>query len=307
MTTWFSHTCPEQQNTKSWTVLKVQELKRICDVLQRVLQENPSESPFDSFYTRPRDPAFSPAEWFSLQPISRLTSSTAMSPSNLDDWKYFFIEIPHGVVGAVLSMELRHVLYSNTYLYARHEGLPTLEDFDFRTDNLHSQIVSKVSVSHGFSDESKANKTRLSSSGDRVALHVMFPMEGMWCVGVRVINPELLLVVDEVVETETEMFPSISSEATRPKSTAPWLNKNCFRIYFERFMQGRRYSFQQRKASQGAKIFVPSLVSHISVAEVISPLKGIEGEEEHQRAHEEKKDKILEEVFVQTLSSSGHR
>ena len=93
---------------------------------QRTLQEVTFESPFDSFFTLlNKNSKSSPSEWFPFKfPISLKSEPIS------EYWLYFTLQIPRGVTGATLTLEIHNVPTSGAELYIRHEGLPTFEHHD---------------------------------------------------------------------------------------------------------------------------------------------------------------------------------
>lgn len=125
---------------------------------QRVLMEDTYESPFDSYYTPTVEGAYSHSPWFPFQPYNHKNLGRV-------SWTYFYATVPRGAAGGVLSVELRHVARpAVAAIYARFEGVPTQRIWD-----------SKVS----------------QQTSDTLSLDLLYPAEGVWCIGVRLSYEEL--------------------------------------------------------------------------------------------------------------------
>ncbi|CAK9210599.1 unnamed protein product [Sphagnum troendelagicum] len=135
--------------------------------LERKLMETAYESPFDSYYTLIGKPV-SYFQWVPVEILNCLKSLPIALNNNTchENWTYFLIVVPKGTSGAVLSIQLRHTWTSITDVYIRFEGIPTNEIWDFSTTTLEFQ-------------SSNVFERRKQS------LDVVFPIEGMWCLGVQ--------------------------------------------------------------------------------------------------------------------------
>ncbi|KAG0588436.1 hypothetical protein KC19_2G242600 [Ceratodon purpureus] len=123
--------------------------------MERVLVEDANESPFNSFYGPAREESLLYSPWFSLSNMTHIGNETS------GNWTYFFVEVPRGASGAVLSVQLRHVIKATMSVYARLEGFATPEHWD----------ISVVNVGE------KKNQ--------QVSLDLVYPAEGTWCIGVH--------------------------------------------------------------------------------------------------------------------------
>ena len=117
--------------------------------------EDANESPFNSFYGPAREESLLYSPWFSLSNMTHIGNETS------GNWTYFFVEVPRGASGAVLSVQLRHVIKATMSVYARLEGFATPEHWD----------ISVVNVGE------KKNQ--------QVSLDLVYPAEGTWCIGVH--------------------------------------------------------------------------------------------------------------------------
>ena len=125
---------------------------------QRVLMEDTYESPFDSYYSPAVEGGYLHPPWFPFQPYY-------YNHQNLGhvSWTYLYVTVPRGAAGAVLSVDLRHVAQSAVAaIYARFEGVPTQQMWD-----------------------SKASQPTAESNTNTLSLNLLYPAEGVWCIGVR--------------------------------------------------------------------------------------------------------------------------
>jgi hypothetical protein len=130
--------------------------------------ETAYESPFDSYYTLIGKPV-SYSQWVPVEILNCLKSLPITLNNNTrheHNWTYFVIVVPKGTSGAVLSIQLRHTRDLITDVYIRFEGIPTNEIWDLSTTTLEFQ-------------SSNVFERRKQS------LDVVFPIEGMWCLGVQ--------------------------------------------------------------------------------------------------------------------------
>lgn len=124
--------------------------------------EDTYESPFDSYYTLTSEGGYSHPPWFPLQPNNNPNPRNSGHVS----WTYLYATVPRGAAGGVLSIELRHVAPpAVAALYARFEGVPTQQLWD-----------------------SKASQR--TSESTAVSLNLLYPAEGVWCIGVQVSHDE---------------------------------------------------------------------------------------------------------------------
>jgi len=142
-----------------------------CDKFgfQRKLMETAYESPFDSYYTLIGKPV-SYFQWVPVEILNCLELSLPVALNNNtrhENWTYFLIMVPKGTSGAVLSIQLRHTWNLISDVYIRFEGIPTNEIWDLSTTTLE------------FLQSSNVFERRKQS------LDVVFPIEGMWCLGVQ--------------------------------------------------------------------------------------------------------------------------
>jgi hypothetical protein len=140
-------------------------LKRWLSTLrfQRVLMEDTYESPFDSYYTPTvEEGVVSHPPWFPFQPYNYKNLGHV-------SWTYFYATVPRGAAGGVLSIELRHVAHpAVAAIYARFEGVPTQQIWD-----------------------SKVSQQTSESNTNTLSLDLLYPAEGVWCIGVRLSYEEL--------------------------------------------------------------------------------------------------------------------
>ena len=122
---------------------------------QRVLVEDWDESPFNSFYGPAREESLPHSPWFVLSNVTHVGNDTS------GNWTYFFIEVPRGASGGVLSVQLRHVAQATMSIYARLEGFATSENWDVILMNVGGE----------------------KNSGS--SLNLVYPAEGLWCIGVH--------------------------------------------------------------------------------------------------------------------------
>ena len=169
---------------------------------QRILVEDTYESPFDSYYSPAQGgPLHSP--WFPM-------SSSPAGNSSSGSWAYYVVEVPRGAAGAVLSLKLRHATSVTAELYARLEGFPTLHHWDVRAKNL------KVEINPGAGRSSHLEtQKQLAHSGKstEVSLHMVYPVEGVWCVGIHYLSSavsSLSISAEESIPPHLEFFDRIS-------------------------------------------------------------------------------------------------
>jgi hypothetical protein len=122
---------------------------------QRVLVEDANESPFNSFYGPAREESLLYSPWFLLSNMTHVGSDTS------GNWTYFFVEVPRGASGAVLSVQLRHVVQGTMSVYARLEGFATPENWDVNVTNVGQK------------------------KNNELSLDLVYPAEGTWCIGVH--------------------------------------------------------------------------------------------------------------------------
>lgn len=228
--------------------------------LQRILHEDAYESPFDSFYT-PTIGNFvvSSNEWFSLKPTNATLELDAIGSQELEDWSYYLIQVPLGIVGAILTMELRHIQHIAHEIFARHEGIPTTDQYDFQAKSTNEPLMSESLSMH----EKYVQKTitKLQLLNGTIQLKIIFPFEGIWCIGVRVINGDHVLVnggVSKMVSKPMRKLPLIPSYPLFGLSLLKPMEKAC-KIAMEAIAEVRsKFSFERRSILGSNNIF-PSL------------------------------------------------
>lgn len=127
--------------------------------MERVLVDEWGESPFNSYYGPAGGDSLIHSPWFSLSEVAPVGTT---SPKN---WTFFFMEVPRGASGAVLSVKLRHGVHATSTVYARWEGLATLDNWDVKVVN----------------SEEKGDV-------DELSLDLVYPAEGIWCIGVHYVK-----------------------------------------------------------------------------------------------------------------------
>lgn len=170
---------------------------------QRVLVEDTYESPFDSYYSPAQGgPLLSP--WFPI-------SSSPAGNSSSGSWAYYVVEVPRGAAGAVLSLELRHPASVTADLYARIEGFPTRDHWDVRAKHLKVEI----NPGAGRSSQLETGQKQLVNSGksSKLSLHMVYPVEGIWCVGIHYLSSvvsSLSISAEESIPPQLGFFDRIS-------------------------------------------------------------------------------------------------
>lgn len=152
------------------------------------------------------------SEWFPFKPYAPLKADLKG-----EYWSYFTFRIPQGVAGATLTLESRNVPTSGAEFYIRYEGLPALEHHDLHMKSndavLKSNFDHSSAKSHTAQDERE--ESGLQDPDDGVTLSMMFPLEGTWCIGVRVVNGELLkhLVSQNDAVEQVKSLPPLTPES----------------------------------------------------------------------------------------------
>lgn len=146
--------------------------------LQRVLVEDAQESPFNSFYGPARKEGLLYAPWFFLSEVAPVGNTTASG-----NWTYFFMEVPRGAAGAVLSVQLRHVVQATMSIYARLEGIATPEHWDFKMMNIRENNSSRRRGRRRRRTSSQGSFSQVKNN--KLSLDLLYPAEGIWCIGVH--------------------------------------------------------------------------------------------------------------------------
>lgn len=166
--------------------------------MQRVLVEGARESPFNSFYgpTTRKEGVVSLQPWFSLSEMAHIGNTTTGG----GNWSYYFIEVPRGAAGAVLTVQLRHVApqQATVSVYARLEGVATPEYYD-------AKIVNKES---------------------KLSLDLVYPAEGTWCIAVHYLKHVATTTTLEEDDTETS-----SRTARLSSSFVQWFHRHVKRFH----------------------------------------------------------------------------
>ncbi|KAL2622676.1 hypothetical protein R1flu_002881 [Riccia fluitans] len=137
--------------------------------LKRVLLPE-FESPFDSHYFPTMDSGdLKSARWFSML--------LPFNSSSIEVWNYFTLEVPRGAGGGVLSLDVWTAARINSELYARFESCPANNSWDYRA----SESDTLEGLSGNISTENINEESELY-------LDIVYPKEGMWCIGLRSIR-----------------------------------------------------------------------------------------------------------------------
>lgn len=200
-----------------------------------------------------------PIEWFSLKPTNATLELDAIGSLGFEDWSYYLIHVPRGIVGAIVTMELRHVKHLADKIFARHEGIPTIDQYDFRAKSTDGVLMSKSSSMHEEYIQKTITKSQLMD--DTIQLKIIFPSEGMWCIGVMVINEDHELVNGELSKIVSKPMRNLPLIPSYPLIGLYWLKpmqKAC-RIAMEALMQVRSKFSSKRRSILGRNNMLPGL------------------------------------------------
>eukprot|EP01018_Ginkgo_biloba_P034304 Gb_37969 [translate_table: standard] len=137
--------------------------------LQRVKRVG-ARLPFESHYLPIYQQVPTKSEQFPLEPFF---STSSIPEANQDLWTFFVLEVPHGAAGGVVSVDLKSSVAISFEIYARFGSLPTLHNWDYYTN------VSDAAESSMFMTLKKRK------GQTNIHLNIIYPMEGIWCLGVR--------------------------------------------------------------------------------------------------------------------------
>ncbi|GLJ42213.1 hypothetical protein SUGI_0873920 [Cryptomeria japonica] len=106
-------------------------------------------------------------------PIETFFNNSSTVEAGQDVWTFLLFEVPHGAAGGVMSIELRSNSIISFDIYARFGSLPTLHVWDYHANVTHS---AESSINTTSKDANKQTKMHLI---------IIYPHEGIWCLGLR--------------------------------------------------------------------------------------------------------------------------
>lgn len=158
---WRLYTCKHGKTGENCT-WKVHTLQRVKQVGAKL--------PFESHYLPIKRGESTNSESFHLE---QYFSNSSILNASQDPWTFFLVEVPFGAAGGVISVDLTSHAAISFDIYARFGSFPTLNDWDYHTnvsDSMESSIFTTVN------DRSKQRKMHLN---------IIYPWEGIWCLGLR--------------------------------------------------------------------------------------------------------------------------
>ncbi|XP_010275684.1 PREDICTED: uncharacterized protein LOC104610650 isoform X2 [Nelumbo nucifera] len=148
-------------------------------MLQTVLRKNPS-APFESYYLPIDEKLSLESANFPLEPLL----SNFSFRNKLDvAWTYFLLDIPNGVAGGNMRIQIKSDTKVEYEIYARFGGLPSTDTWDYyyvnRTTNSNGSMFFKL----------------YDSSDKGVDFYILYAREGTWGLGLRHGRPSKLLTI----------------------------------------------------------------------------------------------------------------
>lgn len=106
-------------------------------------------------------------------PIETFFNNSSTFEASQDVWTFLLFEVPHGAAGGVIAIELRSYSMISFDIYARFGSLPTRHVWDY-----HANVTDYAESSVNTTSKNANKRTKMQ-------LIIIYPHEGIWCLGLR--------------------------------------------------------------------------------------------------------------------------